>query len=582
MSSQMSSFFRYGNTTMNSDHAGSKDTTIQKNSSEGILKQQSLAEIKQLIAGQTIAGEVISVKGNEVEILLDKGGTLIARMDADVNLIAGKIMSFEVKKNGLSQILLRPLFENLEQHPNTLKAIDAASIPQNEKTIALVRDMMAEGLPVDKNSLQNLHKIMLNFPDTNPTNLVFMTKMNLPINQETIQQFEQYKNFEHSVLNSIETSASAFGETVSLQLNQPENAPLETLQKLTDIFTLGADNPVETDRQINTVFLDANTQVNVMVNNVILTASPEGMQPQLPETPLPVLPETILPEALLQETFATEDNISADLKQFANLGFEEILQEIKEGNISPKDAVALTQSGQISPYELFKVTEMIISQNGLAVNDEWSRFVKSSDFRNILQESLMDQWMIKPGDVALEGTIGRLYDRIQSQTSKIADVLSNAADKNSTLMKNITSLSQNVEFMNHLNQVYNYVQLPLKFLNENAHGDLYVYTNKKNLMKKEGEISALLHLDMENLGKVDVYVSMQGEKVSTNFKLEKEESLQLIEDNIHILNDHLESRGYSMQCELMLADKNINVIEELLADEKGIQLLSQYSFDVRA
>jgi len=438
--------------------------------------------------------------------------------------------------------------------------------------------MMAEGMPVDKNSLQNLHKIMLNFPDTNPSNLVLMTKMNLPINQETIQQFEQYKSFEHSVLNSIETSASEFGKTISSQLNQPGNVPLETLQKLTDIFALGTNNSVETDRQINAIFLNSNMQ-DIFTGNSTMTlaTSLEGMQQQLSETSLP-----ILSDAMLQESFLEKESSSIDLKQFAKLGFEEILQEIKEGKITPKEAVALTQSGQISPYELFKVTEMIASQSGLPINEEWSRFIKSSDFRNILQESLMDQWMIKPGDVALEGTIGRLYDRIQSQTSKIADVLSNAVDKNSTLMKNITSLSQNVEFMNHLNQVYNYVQLPLKFLNENAHGDLYVYTNKKNLMKKEGEISALLHLDMENLGKVDVYVSMQGEKVSTNFKLEKEESLQLIEDNIHILNEHLESRGYSMQCELMLADKIINVIEELLADEKGVQLLSQYSFDVRA
>lgn len=52
-------------------------------------------------------------------------------------------------------------------------------------------------------------------------------------------------------------------------------------------------------------------------------------------------------------------------------------------------------------------------------------------------------------------------------------------EKYSPLLKQVNSLTQNVEFMNHLNQIFQYVQLPIKLANETAHGELYVYSKKR-------------------------------------------------------------------------------------------------------
>ena len=95
---------------------------------------------------------------------------------------------------------------------------------------------------------------------------------------------------------------------------------------------------------------------------------------------------------------------------------------------------------------------------------------------------------------------------------------------NSALAKSVNNLQQNVDFINQINQTFAYVQLPLKLSQGNGHGDLYVYTNKRNLAKQEGNISALLHLDMEHLGPVDVYVTMTGgDHVNTKFYLKDDE-----------------------------------------------------------
>ena len=136
--------------------------------------------------------------------------------------------------------------------------------------------------------------------------------------------------------------------------------------------------------------------------------------------------------------------------------------------------------------------------------------------------------------------------------------------------------------MNQMNQMFTYVQLPLKMQGKNANGELFVYTNKKSLAKKEGSVSALLHLDMEHLGSLDVHVTLNNQKVSTKFYLKDDSVLDFIAQNIDKLNKRLESRGYSATAEFINKEEDTNVMEEILKQDKNISMLSGYSFDARA
>lgn len=133
--------------------------------------------------------------------------------------------------------------------------------------------------------------------------------------------------------------------------------------------------------------------------------------------------------------------------------------------------------------------------------------------------------------------------------------------------------------------MYTYVQLPLRLQQGNAHGDLYVYTNRKNLAGKDGAVSALLHLDMEYLGPVDVYVAMQKNKVNTKFYVADDGMLDFLEAHMDLLTDRLQKRGYdcSMSMEIR-GEKDSDASKEglgpILGQEKGVAL-AQYAFDVR-
>jgi flagellar hook-length control protein FliK len=138
--------------------------------------------------------------------------------------------------------------------------------------------------------------------------------------------------------------------------------------------------------------------------------------------------------------------------------------------------------------------------------------------------------------------------------------------------------------MNQLNQMFQYVQLPLQMAGQNVHGDLYVYRNKHKKMSEDGSVSAALHLDMENLGPVDVYVKLLNSKVTTNFYVADDSVIDLINDNIHILNERLEKRGYYMEATLKLHDDMDGqdlAVDEMLSVNRT-PVISTNSFDARA
>ena len=90
---------------------------------------------------------------------------------------------------------------------------------------------------------------------------------------------------------------------------------------------------------------------------------------------------------------------------------------------------------------------------------------------------------------------------------------------------------------------------------------------------------------MEHLGPLDVYVTMQQNlnKVSTSFTVKDEEALDLIARHIHILNERLEARGYSMKANFQIKEDGVtNMMQEILDQNKNISVLSKTSFDMRA
>ncbi len=145
------------------------------------------------------------------------------------------------------------------------------------------------------------------------------------------------------------------------------------------------------------------------------------------------------------------------------------------------------------------------------------KLFSGKEYQTILKKAVENQWYLEPQETGSKETVEKLYNRLQTQMNRLDEFIKQAGSGTEGLQKAVADVRGNIEFMNQINQIYNFVQLPLKMNGQNVNSELYVYTNKKNPRDMDGELSAFLHLDMDHLGSTDISVKMKGTAVKTNF-----------------------------------------------------------------
>ena len=164
--------------------------------------EQVNRQIRALVPGQTLRGEVVSREGNNAQIRLLQDVLVDAKVDADIRLELGQNITFQVKNNGQT-LNLSPLFTNMATEGTVLKALDMASLPVNENTVAMTKQLMDAGLPIDKNTLQQIWHESNAFPDAEILDLVNLHKVELPVTEENITQMASYRNLTHQLTAGI-------------------------------------------------------------------------------------------------------------------------------------------------------------------------------------------------------------------------------------------------------------------------------------------------------------------------------------------------------------------------------------------
>jgi hypothetical protein len=96
----------------------------------------------------------------------------------------------------------------------------------------------------------------------------------------------------------------------------------------------------------------------------------------------------------------------------------------------------------------------------------------------------------------------------------------------------------------------------------------------------------MLHLDMDNLKSMDIYVNLSGgNNVSTNFVLETEELLDFVYQHIDRLNARLEKLGYNTHFEMKVAadsSDRLDFVKDFIEAEARPAAGGQYIFDAKA
>lgn len=520
-------------------------------------------QIQAMTPGQTIQGEVVSREGNEVQIQIAEDMVLHAKLDRNMNLDVGMYLTFEVKNNGKA-LLLSPLFTNMATDANVQKALDMASLPMNGTTVAMTKQLMEVGLPIDKNTLQQIYREVNIFPEATSSDIVNLHKMQMSVNADNVSQMVSYRNLSHQLVTGLNHVLDAIPEVFSRMIESGDTEGIVTLYR--QLQAMAQEQSSGEALHAESVLQSEELLYSTGVLRKEEAVSPEG---------------ACIPEKLL----ITEKLL--DLEQLSN-----------KGGLSSTEKLLYTEERNGLQEELLRSEDHtkeadrgVSEQNFLQTENHDSStllnyLLQKKDGKVFLEPMLRllkEQWTITPEEVSEPEQVESLYNRIHKQLKSLTQTLEDSGQGSTAAYKAVTNINQNLDFMQQINQIYTYVQLPLRLQQGDAHGDLYVYTNKKNLASNEGKISALLHLDMEHLGAVDVYVSMQNEKVNTKFYLQDDEMLDFLAEHMDILTQRLQKRGYQCNCEMQLrqqGEEAVNDIRTLLQKEKQVPI-AEYAFDVR-
>lgn len=602
--------------------------------------QKLVSTLEELAAGSIFEGTVSSIKNGKAVLALGNGQTILARLEGKMDVRQGVSMFFQVKSNDGVTVAIRPYhgMGNIK-NPILLNALTTAGVPVNDKSMAMVEAMMNEQMPVGKGSLLDMARLLSANPGVEPDTIVKMVKLGIPVNPEMAAQFENYAMDRQAVLKEMDSAinqiADALGGGPQALENQEESVLL--YEKIMDVLQEKGEayknnSPVESmllkDVDASKIVPAAFGQIGGETEAAAQTAGTGWAEEAAQETGAE---QTAEPEKAVQETEAgiqqaengrspagmqtlgqifSEEQLThlthllegvpvlagderlfpaAEGEFYINTLEEDFAEQEEEKNVenSVADSTLIEKKNvldkEMPVQDFLREIRNILEENSQYGFRGVKKLFSSREFKTAVKQAFEEQWTIRPEELKQENKISQLYEKLNRQMTQMEQAMKAAGAASEAFTQTVNDIRGNIEFMNQINQIYAYVQMPLQMTGQKANGELYVYTNKKLLHDRDAELSAFLHLDLENLGSTDVSIKMQQKNVQTKFYLADDAAYQLVEKHIPLLEKRLKNKGYHCTVTLSGEEKKVDFVEDFLTREKpSAGMVHRYSFDVKA
>ncbi len=408
-------------------------------------------------------------------------------------------------------------------------------------------------MPLNRESIRVIMQQAIEYPSADIRQLVAMNRLNIPITEANIKQFQAYAGGEHRLTMQTDTvlqSVENILQNMSAE-SQPEQLP-RLNQALLEIFNWQASGE---------------------------TGNPS-------------------------EAGAVNQNPEADEAWMASLR-----QNLETLGVPREDAVTLVRNDKSAGQMLADITQYLtehlgknaIKQSGNPENpmtaveqnlNALQAFLQSDDYRGLLTKGIRDSWGMRPDRMRNPKEIDELYETMFSQSSKMEEAFQSAGFSHSDLSKNSQNMRENLRFMQDLNQQFVYAQVPLNLEDGQANSELFVYTRRKQARVSEDGTRVLLHLDMPSLGMTDILVSLRDQQLHARFTMEDEQSAEVIRSHMQELQEKLETKGFIYTSEVQKAERKPakqepeahtgedTVVTEMMKAEYGDRE-KRYTFDMR-
>ena len=534
-----------GNTSININvhpNIHSTQPTVTVNGSE--QGNTALAILRSLADGDTFSANITDVSGEQVTITLDGGQSFTASLLNSAAYNIGDRASFVIQDNKGENIVLKAVTMQATALETAMinKSLKAAGIMPTLRNRGMVLELMRNGMPIGRDALLDMVKELSSHSDAEISSIIALKRMGIEVTDDSLKSYQNYKEYN----GAMQTDIAALGEKLF--------ESVDSGKALSDVVELLVGDELLTE------------------NGTVKDNSKESMKTDA-QTPQPVGAQAGERADIAQKNLMSDvknmvagmvDNYNAATGKSLKLSYEFL----------NTDNLARFMNEFAKMAEEFEMEPLLKNKlHGVLKGDKASR---------LLNELVRDTFSMKMADVADSESV---KEHIAKTLDKLSSVSEYAASTQSAALSDVASrMSNNMEFLNSMNQFMAAVQVPIKNIGEHGEGELYVYRRNKQKCGEDDTVKAFLHLDMEHLGALDIYVTLKGSSVATNFKVEDEGVLDFLEANMEQLTKKLGEDGYNVSASVSKTDDGagFNFEKEVIAPVLPVSDVRRFRFDMKA
>lgn len=558
--------------------------------------------------GQTLKGVVSDVHSDQITLVMEDGTAFTGRLPDAGQYSIGQKAAFKIVSLDQNTIYMKAVSTSylLDMEDTIDQALEEAGLPKSARNSDVVRSLLMNQQSISRENLLSSIRLCATYPDADVNSVITLRRLGLPLTPENLAQFEQYENNDHSLLDHFAQITDSIGDLMNAIGTQVPRLSGQTAGQLLNLALSSSLTPEEQAlKEAQAAASEAQTEA----------VAQEGEGSDAPET-AEKAPANAADAALSEETEVSSSPFSRMKQIFSSLtdgasaakaalsetglakdykvpfiheqvGFSlspeerEAFHSLLSDLPLPEELTTSLQEGTLTTRDFLTAVRQALPRMS---SEQAAGLLSSPAFQRLVKDQFLSNWTLSPEKLKQKGAVEELYQQISSQVDKLSHFSQDVFGKNlfENLQQQTTQTSQNLNFMKLLNDTYQYVQLPVKLQQQNAHGDLYVMTRKESLRRHPDSLKALLHLDMDHLGSLDIHIIRENTSITTKFFVDEKDTLQLLEKNINLLQDALNEQGFSFSSEFSMKEKDFDLVNDFMNAEAPVGTIARYNFDLRA
>ncbi len=535
--------------------------------------------LNKLKPGDVIRAQVLENSGEELTIKLSDGSEVHANALTTINAKEGDFVNFVFKGTEGGKLVLESLGTNTTQSVNEAlvnakSALALINVPISDKNIEMAMALLKQNLPVTNEALLKMEELTSVNKGLKADSAAFLIASKLSDNKNNIEKLQSLLSGRLKITDNIsgliklvegageteppKTPQEIVNRLASLVKENNENVPVKAavmdnlLERLTSGIKMkfgSTEGIVEGNSASNSSAGKSGAALSTgnSTDTVVQSSAASGNQVNKANTQNSQAKTETNQLLRAENGFGIDNSITqaplskADLPVLKELRSQ--LQTIAEG---PK----LTQEQFTAIKYIAKEISNTIDKIGLR-QQELDNFIFDAGKQHIIKDAV--------------NTLKNLVVRIDRQNNEEINPVKfyNELESSLTVAKNaiqhlpsvvreaavniVNSLESNVNFINQLNNYSSYVQLPLSIFNQNTTGELYMLKKGSKTKKLDpSNLTVLLSLETNNIGRIDTLLSIKEKDVSTNFRLEDSGVFNILKDSHKMLYNSLLEKGFRL------------------------------------